>query len=85
MASIYQTERNKQWQGKVTSVKQRSSKCFMKPGPMRMATSLKRQATSCDKMSRGTMPQITKSQASSDKHPNPDSKAQAAGHKQQAS
>jgi len=51
---------------------------------MTMDTGLKLQSTSCDKMSRGTMPQITKPQASSDKHPNPDSKAQAAGHKQQA-
>jgi hypothetical protein len=57
----------------------------MRPGPMTMDTGLKLQGTSCDKMSRGIMPQITKSQASSDKHPNPDSKAQAAGHKQQAS
>lgn len=56
----------------------------MRPGPMTMDTGLKLQGTSCDKMSRGIMPQITKSQASSDKHPNPDSKAQAAGHKQQA-
>ena len=42
----------------------------MKPGPMRMGTSDKRQATSCDKMSHGIMPQTIKRQATSDKHRN---------------
>jgi len=57
----------------------------MRPGPMTMVTSLKLQGTSCDKMSRGTMPRIIKCQASSNKHHNPWRKAQAAGPKQQAS
>ena len=56
----------------------------MKPGPLRMDTSLKRQATSCDILSRGTMPQIIKTQATSHKRHNPWRKAQASSHKQQA-
>jgi len=40
-------------------------------GPMRMVTRLKLQDTSCDKMSRGTMPRTTKTQAASHKRHNP--------------
>ena len=56
----------------------------MRPGPMTMDTSNKHRGTSCDKMSRATMPQIIKSQASSNKHRNPWNGAQASGRKQQA-
>jgi len=54
-------------------------------GPLRMVTRLKRQATSCDKMSRGIMPRTTKTQAARNIRHNPRRKAQASSHKQQAS
>ena len=42
----------------------------MKPGHMTMDTGLKLRGTSCDKMSRGIMPQTIKPQATSNKRRN---------------